>query len=66
MNKMIYPLERVNPKETARLKGLLEKAKEERLARYEEYEMRCLHEMSRKAYINNHYEVRGTKIYRKK
>ena len=65
MNKMIYPLEKVNPKESARLKALLEKAKEERLARYEEYEMRCLHEMSRKAYINNHYEVRGMKIYKR-
>ena len=66
MNKMIYPLEKVNPKETERLKALLEKAKEDRLARYEEYEMRCLHEMSRKAWINNHYEVRGMKIYKRR
>ncbi|MDC0198609.1 hypothetical protein OAJ85_00430 [Pseudomonadota bacterium] len=64
MNKMMYPLPKSNPKETARLEKLLEQAKEDKLKRYEEYEMRCLQEMSRKAWINNHYKVIGKKIYR--
>ena len=65
MNKMVSPLEKSNPKETARLEKVLEEYKHAREKRYEEYERRCLKDMSRRAYINNHYVVKGTKIYRR-
>jgi hypothetical protein len=63
MNKMMISGELVNPKETARLQKLLEEAKEERLARYEEYEIRHLNEMSRKAWFNNQeFTYKGQKV----
>jgi len=63
MNKMITNGVRVNPKETARLEKLLEEAQKERLARYEEYEIRHLHEMSRKAWFNNQeFTYKGNKL----
>ena len=54
-----------NPKETARLNKKLEEYSEAREKRFEEYEKRHLKEMSQKAYINNHYIVKGNKIYRR-
>jgi len=65
MNKMVNRLEMTNPKETARLNKKLEEYSEAREKRFEEYEKRCLKEMSQKAYINNHYIVKGNKIYRR-
>ena len=53
MNKMMISGEVVNPKETARLEKLLQQAEKERLARYEEYEIRHLNEMARRQWFNN-------------
>ena len=53
MNKMMTRLDIQNPKETARLEKLLKTAKQERKARFLEYEKRCLKEMAQEAYIKN-------------
>ena len=63
LNKMMTSSEVVNPKETARIEKLLKQAEKDRLARFEEYEIRHLHEMSRKAKFNNAgHTYKGRKI----
>jgi len=63
MNKMMCNGELVNPKETARLNKLLKQAEKDRLARYEEYEIKHLHEMAQKQKFNNAgYTYKGRKI----
>ena len=63
MNKMMISGEVVNPKETARIHKLLKQAEKERLARYEEYEIRNLNEMARKQWFNNqNFKYKGHKV----
>jgi len=63
MNKMICGGELKNPKETARLNKLLKQAEKDRLARYEEYEIKHLHEMAQKQKFNNEgHTYKGHKI----
>lgn len=65
MNKVMYPLEKQNPKETARLEKLLEQAKEDKLKRFEGYEKRLLKEQARNLWFNNHYYIKNGKAYKK-
>lgn len=63
MNKMMISGEVVNPKETARINKLLKKVEQERLARYEESEIRDLNEMARKQWFNNQdFKYKGYKV----
>ena len=63
INKMMCGGEIVNPKETARLNKLLKQAEKDRLARYEEYEIKHLHEMATKQKFNNaRHTYKGRKI----
>ena len=66
MNKMMCSGQPINPKETARLNKLIEQYKQERLARYEEYEMRCLKEMAEKKWFNDQgFTYKGIKLVRR-
>jgi len=65
INKMMQNAPDKNPEETLRINKLLSEAKENRLARYEEYEMKALKEMAHKQYIDNTYVVKGTKIFKR-
>ncbi|MDA0843725.1 MAG: hypothetical protein O3C07_03270 [Bacteroidetes bacterium] len=66
MNKMMCSGEPINPKETARLNKLMEQYKQDRLARYEEYEMRMLKEMAEKKRFNDQgFTYKGIKLVRR-
>ena len=67
MNKMMCgSLSPVNPKETERLNKLIEQYKHERLARFEEYEMRMLKEMAEKKWFNDQgFTYKGIKLVRR-
>ena len=56
INKMMCTQDTVNPKETARINKLLKQAEQDRLARFEEYEIKHLHEMAQKQKFNNIYD----------
>ena len=63
MNKMMCSGDFSNPRETARINKLLKQAETDRLARYEEYDLRHLHEMAQKQKFNNaEYTFKGKKI----
>jgi hypothetical protein len=62
-NKMISGTECMNPKELARLEKLMEEARKNRLARYEEWEIRHLNEMAQKQWFNNQeFKYKGQPI----
>jgi len=62
-NKMISGTECMNPKELARLEKLMEEARKNRLARYEEFEIRHLNEMAQKQWFNNQeFKYKGQPI----
>lgn len=62
-NKMISGAECVNPRELARLEKLMEEARKNRLARYEEFEIRHLNEMAQKQWFNNQeFKYKGQPI----
>jgi hypothetical protein len=66
MNKMMCGGKLSNPIETARIEKLLEQAKIDRLARYEEYEMRMLKEMAEKKRFNDQgFTYKGIKLIRR-
>ena len=66
MNKMMCGGTPSNPIETARIEKLLEQAKIDRLARYEEYEMRMLKEMAEKKRFNDQgFTYKGIKLIRR-
>lgn len=62
MNKMMCNGQ-INLKESERLDGLLKQVEKDRLARYEEYKIKHLHEMSQKQKFNNaEHTYKGIKL----